>query len=152
MFSYVDSVVLGMPDIEVFGILKIACKLIDGQQTARKFNFKLIWMTSILNYRTHIVEDHRPDSMGTNQRNIHLKLNKNKWNFRCLSVPMFGEVISQDIVRLDPRKSKVLTNKLPPNWKKEFQLFLAIISYLTKFSPATVDVCELLRKLTSVKV
>ena len=36
--------------------------------------------------------------------------------------------------------------------KKELQAFLGIINYLGKFSPRTVEVCELLRKLTSAKV
>ena len=41
---------------------------------------------------------------------------------------------------------------LPPNTKKELQIFLGIISYLGRFSPSTVTVCEPLHKLKSSKV
>ena len=36
----------------------------------------------------------------------------------------------------------------PPTMKRELQAFLSIINYLGKFSSRTVEVCELLQKLT----
>ena len=52
---------------------------------------------------------------------------------------------------LDPRKVQALTAMLPPKSKKELQLFLGIVNYLNNFSPMTAEVCESLRKHTSVK-
>ena len=40
----------------------------------------------------------------------------------------------------------------PPKCKKGLQSFLGTINYLSKFSPATVEVCEKPRRLTSVRL
>ena len=39
----------------------------------------------------------------------------------------------------------------PPKFKKEFQSLLGKINYLGKYSPATSEICQPLRRLTSVK-
>ena len=51
----------------------------------------------------------------------------------------------------DPWNLKVITEVPSPQNKKELQAFLGIINYLSKFSPSTADVCEVLRQMTSVK-
>ena len=84
-------------------------------------------------------------------RQTNLKLNKDKCFFRCMSIPFTGEVILQCNVNPDPRKVQALTAMPPPKPKKELQLFLGIINYLSKFSPKPAEVCESLWKLTSVK-
>ena len=60
--------------------------------------------------------------------------------------------ITLDGVSLNPRKEQPLLKMPPPNSKKEMQLFLGILNYLSKFSPITTAVCKPLWKLTSVKV
>ena len=82
---------------------------------------------------------------------VNFKLNKEKFHFRCTSIPFFGEVILTKGVQPDPQKIKALTDMLVPNNKKELQAFLSIINYLGKFSPGTADVCDPLHKLTSSK-
>ena len=72
-------------------------------------------------------------------------------SFRCTSIPFFGEVISGR-VQSDPQKIKALMDMPPPNNKRELQKFLGIISYLSKFSPGTADMCDQLYKLTLSKV
>ena len=54
-------------------------------------------------------------------------------------------------VQPDPQKVKALMDMPPLNNKKELQVFLGIINYLSKFSPRTAEVCDLLQKLTSSK-
>ena len=85
-------------------------------------------------------------------KEVNLHLNKEKCNFRCTSIPFFGQVILRREVQPDPQKIKALTDMQVPNNKKELQGFLGIINYLGKFSPGTADVCEPLHKLTSSKV
>ena len=68
-----------------------------------------------------------------------------------LSSILWGGVISRLGIQYDPQKLKVVIDMPPPKTKKELQAFLGIINYLGKFSPRTVEVCELLRKLTSFK-
>ena len=82
---------------------------------------------------------------------VNLKLNKEKYHFRCMSIPFFGEVISRRGVQPDPQKIKALMDMPPPNNKEELQVFLGIINYLGKFSPGTADVCDPLLKMTLCK-
>ena len=84
-------------------------------------------------------------------RKSGLKLNKEKCHFRCTSIPLFGEVISHDGWNPDHRKLKALIDMLPLKHKEKLQSFLGMINYLSKFSPANIEVCELLRKFMSVK-
>ena len=51
----------------------------------------------------------------------------------------------------DLAKVKALTDMPPPKTKRELQSFLGIINYLSKLSPMTAEVCELLQRLISVK-
>ena len=81
-------------------------------------------------------------------RQVNLKLNKDKYHVRCTQVLLFGEVISRNSVKPDPRKLKEMT-EVP--LQKNKRAFLGIINYLTKFSPSTADACETLKELTSVK-
>ena len=83
---------------------------------------------------------------------VNLKLNKGKCQFRCLSIPFFGEVISREGVQPDPQKIKALTDMPMPKNKKELQAFLGIINYLGKLFLGTADICDPLCKLTSSKV
>ena len=84
-------------------------------------------------------------------QDVNLRLNKEKCHFRCISVPVFGDVVSRQDIQPDPQKVRALTEMLVPKNKKELQAFLGIINYLNKFSPSTSEVCNLLRKLTSSK-
>ena len=84
-------------------------------------------------------------------RHVNLKLSKDKCPFRCTSVLFFGDLISRLGVQPNPQKLKALNDMLPPKTKKYLQAFIDIINYLGKFSPRTMEVCELLRKLTSEK-
>ena len=40
-------------------------------------------------------------------QDVNLKLNKEKYHFRCTSIPFFGEVVSRQGIQPDPQKVKV---------------------------------------------
>ena len=80
----------------------------------------------------------------------NLKLNKEKCLFRYTCTPIFCKVISRHRMSPDPAKVKMLMDMLLPNTKRELQLFPGIVNYLSKFSPMASEVCEPLRRLTSV--
>ena len=82
-------------------------------------------------------------------QDINLKLNKDKCHFRCTSILFLGKVVSREDIQPNPQKIRALTEILVPKNKRELQSFLGIVNYLSKFSPGTVEVCKLLRKLTS---
>ena len=84
-------------------------------------------------------------------QDVNLKLKKEKCHFRCMSIPLFGEVISRQGVQPDPQMVKALTEMPAPKNKKELQAFLGVINYLNKFSPGASDACKPLRKLISSK-
>ena len=66
-------------------------------------------------------------------RQVNLKLNKDKCFLMCINIPFFCKIISQQGVSLDPREVQVLTDMPHLKMKKELQLFLGIINYLSKF-------------------
>ena len=84
-------------------------------------------------------------------QDVNLKLNKEKCQFRCMSIPFFGEVVSRQGVQPNPQKVRALTEMLAPKNKKELQAFRGVINYLNKFSPGMLETCKLLRKLMSSK-
>ena len=79
-------------------------------------------------------------------RKVNVKLNKDKCLFRCPGIPFFVEIISQQGVSPDFRKVQTLTGMPPPKSKKELQSFLGILNYLSKYLPATAEVCEPCKK------
>ena len=68
-----------------------------------------------------------------------------------MSIPFFGKGVSRKGIQPDLQKIKILTDMPAPKNKRELQAFLGIISYLGKFSPGTVEVCDPLQKLTLSK-
>ena len=64
--------------------------------------------------------------------------------------PFFGKGISRQGVRTDLRKLKALTDMPHLKSKNQLQRFLGIMNYVSKFSPATAEVCESLWWLISV--
>ena len=85
-------------------------------------------------------------------QDVNLKLNKEKFHFRCTSIPFFGKVVLREGVQPDLQKVTGLTEMPVPKNKKELQTFLGIINYLGKLSPGTAEVWEPLHKLTSSKM
>ena len=73
---------------------------------------------------------------------VNLKLNKDRYHFRCTSILFFGKVVSREGIQPDPQKVKTLTDMLVPKNKREPQAFLSIINYLGKFSPGMAEVCK----------
>ena len=70
----------------------------------------------------------------------NLKLNKDKCNFRCTSVPCFGKIISMQGMRPDLGKLKAVMDV--PQSRKVLQTFLGRMICLRKFLPATGGECE----------
>ena len=85
-------------------------------------------------------------------QDVNLKLNKDNYHFKCMSIPFLGEVVSREGNQPDPQKIRALTEMPAPKNKKELQAFLGIINYLGQFFPDTLEVCEPLRKRMSSKM
>ena len=85
-------------------------------------------------------------------QDVNLKLHKEKYHFRCTSIPFFGQVVSWQSIQPEPQKVRALTEMPLLKNKKELMAFLGIINYLNKFSPGMLEVCQPLRKLMSSKM
>ena len=70
-----------------------------------------------------------------------LKLNKNKYYFRCMSASFSREIILRSGVKPNPKTCSCLKNATHNN-KKEIQSFIVIMKYLCKVSPSTVETCK----------
>ena len=57
------SVLLEMPDIELLGILKITCDVVEDQQLGRKLNSQTMDPTDTLNCRANMEDENRSDSV-----------------------------------------------------------------------------------------
>ena len=83
---------------------------------------------------------------------VNLKLNKDKYHFRCASIPFFGKVVSREGIQPDTQKIRALSKMPAPKNKRELQAFLGKINYLGKFSPAMSEVCKPLRSWCQAKL
>ncbi len=68
-------------------------------------------------------------------REVNLKLNKDKCEFGVKTLTFVGDVISEEGVKPDPRKTSAINNMERPNSKDEVRRFLGMVTYLAKFVP-----------------
>ena len=81
-------------------------------------------------------------------REINLKLNSKKMNFKKPEVKFMGHVISKDGLKPDPEKVRAVKDMPKPTNKQETQSLLGFINYLAKFLPRLSEVSQPLRELT----
>lgn len=68
-------------------------------------------------------------------REVNLKLNKDKCEFGVKSLTFMGDVVSEEGVKPDPRKTSAINNMERPTNKDEVRRFLGMVTYLAKFVP-----------------
>ena len=67
-------VLLRMPDIEILGILKITCEVVEDQQGCSQFDLLAIEPTGALNCRMYTKYDSRSGSVGIINNNSNIIL------------------------------------------------------------------------------
>eukprot|EP00795_Rhopilema_esculentum_P004332 gene4332-20539_t len=80
------------------------------------------------------------------QQNI--KLNKDKFKFKCDEVSFIGHTLTQNGLKIDPAKVEAITKMRKPKDVAGVQRFIGMVKYLAKFLPRLSEVCEPLRSLT----
>ena len=80
-----------------------------------------------------------------------LKLNKDKCHFKCTRVPFFGQIVSRHGVQQDHKMLCTFTQNATPKIKNTFAVILGIMNYLREYSTANAEVCDSLKRLTSMK-
>ena len=80
-------------------------------------------------------------------REIGLKLNPDKCEFGQPSVTFYGNVVSNQGLRPDPKKVNVIVTMPAPKNKTELASFLGMCNYLSMYVPHLSDVTSTLRDL-----
>ena len=80
-------------------------------------------------------------------REISLKLNPNKCEFGQPSVTFYGNIVSNQGLRPDPKKVNVIVTVPAPKNKTELASFLGMCNYLSMYIPCLSDVTSTLREL-----
>ena len=84
-------------------------------------------------------------------REIGLKLNPDKGEFSQTSVTFYGNVVSNQGLRPDPRKVDVIMKMPPPQNKTELASFLGMCNYLSIYVPRLSDVTSTLQEVNRKK-
>ena len=79
----------------------------------RELSSELLWMNTVGYDQDNIDNDATLCRVPQIYKKENLKLNKDKYHFRCMIVPFFGEIISRCEVQYDLYKLHVLTEMLP---------------------------------------
>ena len=80
------------------------------------------------------------------ERNI--KLNRERFMFKCSQVPFIGHLLTNEGLKPDPRKVGVICNVPRPEDVQAVQRFVNTVKYLSRFLEDLSDISEPLRKLT----
>lgn len=76
-----------------------------------------------------------------------MTLNKDKCAFGVTEVKFLGHVLSKKGIKVDPEKEKAIREMPPPKDRKGLQRFLAMVNYLSRFSPLLSEAEVPLREL-----
>ena len=95
-------------------------------------------------------QDHDRNLKGLldNCRAKNIKLNKDKFKFKCKEVSFIGHVLSKDGLKPDPKKVEAITKMERPADVPAVQRFVGLVKYLSKFLNNLSEMCELLHRLT----
>lgn len=105
----------------------------------------IVWGT------TREEHDERLRQVLDKTREVNLKLNKDKCEFGVKTLTFVGDVLSEEGVKLDPRKTSAINNMERPNNKDEVRRFLGMVTYLAKFVPQLSTRSAPLRSLLEQK-
>lgn len=85
-------------------------------------------------------------------RELNIKFNKNKCQFRKTEIKFLGHIFTQNGMRPDDSKIDSIINMEMPTDKKSLQRFLGIINYCNKFIPNVSEITSPLRELLKKSV
>ena len=81
-------------------------------------------------------------------RTKDIKLNKDKFQFKCSEVSFIGHVMTKDGLKPDSRKVEAIVKMEHPTDVPAVQRFIGLVKYLSKFLQDLSEMCEPLRRLT----
>nr|XP_054606603.1 uncharacterized protein K02A2.6-like [Nothobranchius furzeri] len=105
----------------------------------------IVWGT------TREEHDQRLRQVLDKTREVNLKLNKDKCEFGVKKLTFVGDVVSENGVKPDPKKTSAICNMERPNNKDDVRRFLGMVTYLAKFVPQLSTLSAPLRSLLEQK-
>ncbi|KAK3702062.1 hypothetical protein QZH41_004210 [Actinostola sp. cb2023] len=81
-------------------------------------------------------------------RERNIKLNKDKFDFKCEEVCFIGHRLTKEGLKLDPNKVNAIMNMMRPEDVPAVQRLIGMVNYLSKFLSDLSQMCEPIRKLT----
>ena len=85
-------------------------------------------------------------------REISLKLNPDKCEFGQPNVTFYGNIVSNQGLRPDPKKVDIIVKMPAPKNKTELASFLGMCNYLSMYIPCLSDVTSTVRELNRKNV
>ena len=101
----------------------------------------------IVHAETAIKHDHRLHAVLERCEKINLTLNKEKCVFKVKEVTYIGHKLTQEGIKPDDEKVRVINDMPAPTDKKGVERLLGTVSYLGKFIPNLATVTEPIRVL-----
>ena len=80
-------------------------------------------------------------------RQEHVKLNKDKVQFKLSELSYVGHVISAEGLKPDPTKIEAILNMPPPTDKQGLRRIMGMVNYLQKFAPGLSELTTPIRTL-----
>lgn len=80
-------------------------------------------------------------------RNINIKFNMKKFQYRINSVKFLGHVISETGISCDPNRMKAILELENPKTKKDLQKLLGMVNYIRGYLPNLAECSAPLREL-----
>ena len=77
----------------------------------------------------------------------NLSLNSKKMQFKSTDCKFFGNKLTPDGIKVDPKKTEAIVQMDPPQNVTSLQSFSGMVNYLKKFSSAVSQLSEPLRRL-----
>ena len=83
-------------------------------------------------------------------REVNLKLNPKKFQFKVKQVTWMGHLLSSDGITPHPDRVRAIRDMTPPQDVKGVQRFLGMCNYLSRFTPNLAEIVKPLAELTHV--
>ena len=78
---------------------------------------------------------------------VDMHLNPQKVKFKSPEVPFYGNMLTKDGIKPDPKKVEAIQDWPIPEDRQQLQSFLGSVNYLSRFIAGLSDLCKLLQNL-----
>jgi hypothetical protein len=85
--------------------------------------------------KTRLEHDKNLRAVMERAKNAGIRFNPDKCIIACNKLPFFGHILTNEGLKLDPKKAEAISNMDPSTSLTELQTFLGIVQFLRRFTP-----------------